>query len=172
MSVKQQVGLPTNKNQLSPLGFRFSVKKLPHVNFFANRVNLPGLNGSPPNVATPFRVMPLVYDKLDYEDLQLTFKVDEDLRNYQEIQDWMVGIGFPTGFNERRFLENTRPLDGKYSDGILSIQTSKKNHNVEYLFRDLLPYSLSGLEFNTTDADVQYIEATVTFKYQYYTLNR
>ena len=34
-------------------------------------------------------------DTLDFEDLEITFLVNEDLSNYREIHDWMIGIGFP-----------------------------------------------------------------------------
>ncbi len=169
MSVK--AGLPTNKNQLSQLGFQFRVKKLPTTNFFVTRVTLPGLMGSVPGVATPFKIMPMAYDKLEYGDLQVTFKVDEDMKNWMEVFDWMVGIGFPTKFDERRLLEaNNSTAEGKFSDGSLTVMTSAKNPNIQFMFKDLIPYSLSDLDFTTQDMDVNYLEATVSFKYLYYTI--
>jgi hypothetical protein len=166
-------GLPTNKNQLSQLGFQFRVKRLPTTNFFITRVSLPGITGNVPGAATPFKIMPLPYDKLEYNDLAVTFKVDEDMKNWMEIFDWMVGIGFPTKFDERRLLEaKTLEGDGVYSDGTLTIMTSAKNPNTQYMFRDLIPYSLTDLDFTTQDMDVNYLEATVNFKYLYYTIER
>jgi len=168
-----QSGLPTNKNQLSPLGFSFRVQKLPTTNFFVTRVQLPGLSAQPVAVATPFKNMFLAYDKLEYNDLSISFKVDEDLKNYLEIVDWMVGIGFPTKFEERKNLIGSNgPTDGITADGSLTIMTSKKNPNIQFMFKDLIPYSLTDVEFNTTDSDVIYTEATVTFKYLYYTAER
>ena len=35
---------PTNKNFLSPLGFRFTIKKAPNLNFFVQSVNIPTLS--------------------------------------------------------------------------------------------------------------------------------
>lgn len=165
--------LPLNKNQLSQLGFQFRVKRLPTTNFFVTDVVLPGLNASPPGVSTPFKIMPLAYDKLTYNDLSVTFKVDEDMKNWMEIFDWMVGIGFPTKFDERRLLEAGR-LEGEgiYSDGTLTILTSAKNPNRQFMFKDLLPYALTDIRFNTQDADVNYVEATVSFKYLFYTIER
>lgn len=166
-------GLPTNKNQLSQLGFQFRVKKLPTTNFFVTRTNLPGLAGNPPGVATPFKIMPMAYDKLEYNDLSVTFKVDEDMKNWMEIFDWMVGIGFPTKFDERRLLEaQIGQGEGKFSDGALTVMTSAKNPNVQFMFKNLIPYSLSDLEFTTQDMDVNYLEATVNFRYLYYTIER
>lgn len=166
-------GLPTNKNLLSQFGFQFRIKKLPVTNFFITRVNLPGLTASSPGVPTPFKVMYQAYDKLEYNDFSLSFKVDEDLENWMEIFDWMVGVGFPTKFDERRLLElKQNSGEGKFSDGTLTVLTSSKNANRQFVFRDLLPVSLSDIEFNTQDTDVEYLEATVGFKYLYYTLER
>ena len=104
-------------------------------------------------------------------DLTLTFKVDEDLVNYLEIYDWMVGIGFPQQFEQRKMLDK-KGTEGKRCDGHLTINTSKKNPNIQFMFKDLMPYSLSDLRFNTTDSDVIYVEATVSFVYAYYTVER
>lgn len=168
-----QGGKPENKNQLSPLGFQFRVKKLPSTNFFVTRTNLPGLVAQPPTVATPFNRMPMAYDKIEFNDLVLTFKVDEDLTNFLEIYDWMIGVGFPTAFNERKHLEaSTTSRDSLFADGTLTVMTSKKNPNIQFDFKNLIPTSLSDLEFTTTDMDVNYIEATVSFKYLNYTVAR
>ena len=34
-------------------------------------------------------------DDLTYENLDVTFLVDEKLAKYREVHNWMVGIGFP-----------------------------------------------------------------------------
>ena len=34
-------------------------------------------------------------DKLEYEDLTVTFIVDEYLENYTSLHEWMTAIGFP-----------------------------------------------------------------------------
>ena len=37
-------------------------------------------------------------------------------------------------------------------------------------FKDLFPYSLTGLDFDATATDTDYFTATVSFKYTYYTI--
>lgn len=163
---------PVNKNMLSGLGFTFNLKRLPGVNFFATMVNVPGLTGNAVTQANPFKPIFRAYDKLDYNDLSVTFKVDEDMQNYLEIVDWMVGIGFPTEFDERRMLESRAAGEQIYSDGQVIIQTSKRNTNLELNFVDMMPISISDLNLTSQSSDVDYLEATVTFKYLYYTLRR
>lgn len=163
---------PVNKNMLSGLGFTFNVKRLPGVNFFASQVNIPGLVGNAVMQASPFKPIVRAYDKLDYNELTVTFKVDEDMQNYLEIFNWMVGVGFPTKFDERRVLEDATQSAGLFSDGQVVVQTSKRNTNLELNFVDLLPISLSDLQLDARAQDVDYVECTVTFKFNYYTIKR
>ncbi|AMQ65999.1 tail tube protein [Stenotrophomonas phage vB_SmaS-DLP_6] len=162
---------PVNKNMLSGLGFTFNLKRSPGVNFFCSSVNVPGLSGNAPQVATPFKPIFRAYDKLEYNELQVTFKVDEDMGNFLEIFDWMVGVGFPADFEQRRSLESPQQA-GLFSDGQVVIQTSKRNTNLELNFVDLLPVSLSDLQLTSQNQDVDYLECTVSFRYTYYTIRR
>ena len=34
-------------------------------------------------------------DDLTFDNLEITFLVDEKLENYRELHQWLVGIGFP-----------------------------------------------------------------------------
>lgn len=162
---------PINKNMLAGLGFTFNLRRAPGVNFFCSQVNVPGLVGNAPQIATPFKPIFRAYDKLEYNQLSLTFKVDEDMQNYLEIFNWMVGIGFPADFEQRRVLESPQQA-GLYSDGQVVIQTSKRNTNLELNFQDLIPISLSDLQLSSQNQDVDYLEATVDFRYTYYTIKR
>jgi hypothetical protein len=158
---------------LSAIGLDFRVKKLPSVNFFTSRVNLPGLSAQLPSHHTPFKIIHQASDKLDYHDLNVTFKVDEDLTNWLEIFNWMVGMGFPRDFEQRRLLEANNTIgEGLKSDGTLTILTNARNPNYQIQFLDLLPYELSDLELSSQNSDVDYLEATVSFKYTYYTMTR
>ena len=42
-----------------------------------------------------FAAIPLMGDILAYEDLTITFIVDENLENYIEMHTWLTAIGFP-----------------------------------------------------------------------------
>ena len=95
---------PTNLNYLSPLGFRFMVKKLPNVNYFCQVVTLPNISMNVIESTTPFSTIPRVGDKLIYDPLTIRFRVDEDLKNYLEIHNWLVGLGHPQSFTQTRNL--------------------------------------------------------------------
>lgn len=165
---------PTNKNFLSPLNFKFTIKKAPHVNFFIQKVNVPQINLVAPNVSTPFVNTPYPGDHITYGELQITFKVDEDLQNYLEIHNWIKSLGKPDNFEQYRAIEEVKSWtgDGIYSDISVMILSSTKSANYEVVYTDAHPVSLSGLTFGTTDEDVNYIEATASFKYTLYNIEK
>jgi hypothetical protein len=165
---------PENKNFLSPLNFKFAIKKAPYVNFFIQRINVPQISLSSPNVPTPFVKYPVPGDHIDYSELQITFKVDEDLKNYLEIHNWIKALGKPETFDQFREIEQKKSWTGEgiYSDISVMILSSTKAANYEVIYTDAHPITLSGLTFGTTDTDVNYVEASATFKYTLYKIEK
>ena len=141
---------------------------------FRNSANIPGLTLGVANQATPLKDIDTPGDKILFDDFTLRFLVDENLENYLEIYNWIRGLGYPESLQEIIDFQRTGKVDknpyGKemdiYSDGTLIIQTSNFVPNFQIKFRDLWgPYSLTTLNFDATDNDVQYFTADVTFKY-------
>jgi hypothetical protein len=159
---------PTNKNFLSPLGFTFGVKKLPHVNFFVTRTSIPGFSLGVAEYPNPFVVLPIPGDKIDFGELQVTFKVDEDMKNYLEIFNWIMGMGFPDRYEQYASIKRMGKGSGLgiYSDATLTVLTSAMNPNIEFSFRNVFPFSLTEIDFSTQSADVEYVEATASFRYE------
>jgi hypothetical protein len=163
---------PSNRNFLSPLNFKFQIKKAPHVNFFIQKVNIPSINLPPAVSPNPFVNIPLPGEHLTYGELNITFKVDEDLQNYLEIHNWITGLGKPEEFEQYKNIADKKEWTGEgiYSDISVIVLSSTKSANYEIVYVDGYPVSLSGLEFNTIDSDVNYITATASFKYTYYNI--
>jgi hypothetical protein len=57
-----------------------------------------------------------------------------------------------------------------YSDGTLIILGSSFKPNFKINFSDLWPQSLTTLNFDATDTDIQYFTADVVFKYTIYNI--
>jgi hypothetical protein len=163
-----------NKNFLSPLNFSFSIKRAPHIEFFIQKINLPGFVLNSPAFATPFVNIPEVGDHLNYGTLKISFKVDEDLQNYLEIHRWLKGLGKPKEFHEYRHLSEKPQFIGYglKSDISLVIMSNIKNPNYKADFIDAFPIALSGLQFDTTNPDINYLIAEAEFKYVYYDIER
>jgi hypothetical protein len=163
---------PENKNFLSPLNFRFLIKKAPHVNFFIQRVNIPAISLTSPEPNNPFVKTPIPGDHLEFGELSISFKVDEDLQNYLEIHNWIRALGKPESFELFKEIQDKPTItgDGIYSDISVLVLSSTKMPNYEIVYADSFPTRLSELEFNSTDDSVNYITASATFKYTYYNI--
>ena len=86
---------PDKLDYLSPTQFRFGINQLPKVEFFTTAANIPGINLGDAIFETPFKSIPIMGDKLTYEQLTISFIVDEFLENYRSLHEWMTAIGFP-----------------------------------------------------------------------------
>ncbi len=162
---------PSNRNMLSPTGFRFILNRTPGVNYFTYNVPIPTLSLGDIDEENPFVRLPYPGDKLRYEPLSLRFRVDEDLKNYMEIHNWLVSLGMPESFDQSAYKKTestTFKSSNIYSDGSLMLLTSNQNPNLQVNFSDMFPISLTELNFDATDTDVTYLEATVTFRYRIY----
>jgi len=156
---------PTNQNFLSPLGFKLQVKKTPHVNYFVQSVNIPSVSLGTADADTPFIKIPFPGTKLTFGNLQVTFKVDEDMANYIEIYGWLRAVGFPDNFAQYTNIAGAALAsgDGVFSDITLVVLDSAMNPNLEVTFFDCFRVHLSSIELDSTSGDVQYVTATVTF---------
>ena len=184
---------PTQQDYASPSQFKFSIAKLPKVEFFCTEINIPGINLGNATQLTTLRDIPLPGTKLEFGDLSLTFLVDEKFDNYEEIYTWLRSLGFPADHSEYanlveagrdRFPTQGKELSGvskfagregtavnvgaTLSDATLSILSAKNNVIKEVRFTDIFPTGLSGVGFSTQATDVQYLTSTVNFKYTLY----
>lgn len=163
------LNIPANKNFLSPLGFKFVLARTPNLNFNIQNVRIPGLQLGEIDLPTPFVRIPNS-DGLTYNPLSITFRVSEDMDDYLEIHNWMVGLGSPVSFDQYKALQTQSPGDplGVLSDITILIMNSSMRPNIKVHFHDAFPIALGDLEFNTTDADVNYIQCTADFRYLRY----
>jgi len=180
---------PTKLDYASPTQFRFVIGQLPKVEFFTVATNLPGITLSGAVQNTPFKDIPMPGNKLDYEDLTVTFIVDEFLENYTSLHEWLLAFGFPKNreqFSTFRSTTSNAPTDtkgsnndigvvgattamrGMFSDATLVVLSNKNNPIVQVNYADVFPTSLSALDFNQSATDVEYLQATATFKYKLY----
>ena len=181
---------PSKRDYASPVQFRFKMSKLPLVEFFVQSTNLPGISLGNATQVTPLYDIPIPGDKISYSSLDLSFIVDENLNNYKEIHDWLVGLGFPQNYTQfqdlaagsaDRFPGSTRstaptgknvpaPLKegGIYSDATLTVLNSKNIAKTEIRFQNVYPTSLGGLSYDIKLSDVDYLQASVSFAYMYY----
>lgn len=158
---------PNNTNFLQADGFQIIIKKCPTVTFFCQELVIPGFMNPAPEQPNPNIRIPHTGDHIIYDDLQIEFKLDEDLKNYLEIYNWINGTGYPDDHSQYKELADKPRYtnEGIYSDISIILTTNIKNYNVEFLFRDAFPVGLSGFSLSTTSQGVQFLSTTATFKY-------
>jgi len=163
-----------NRNFLSPVGFRFTLARYPKVSFFVNSARLPEINLGTAIQPSYLKDIDIPGDKLVYGDFNLKFLVDENLENYMVIHNWLTGLGFPETAQQYKDLttneENIRDPKEAFSDGTLRILNSNYREIAYVKFKDLFPISISSLEFESSETDINYFTADVTFKYTVYNI--
>ena len=166
----------TNKNFLSPIGFVFLLEKSRKVSFLCQKASIPELNLGDVSVPTRGLVRVPLEGNIQYGDLTLDFIVDEYLRNYMEIHNWLRALGTPDNYGERtswmmehgdsKTLKNNRMA--KTSDGTLQVLNNNNVANFDVVFKSVFPINLSSLPFDVTGSDNNYFTATATFRYTLY----
>lgn len=167
----------SNRNFLSPTGFKFSLAKEPKVDFFSNSASIPGINLGVAIQPTYLKDIPIPGDKLSYSDFSLKFMIDEDMENYLLIHNWLRGFGYPESLEEYQELLNDddyfpgqqTAISGQ-SDGTLLIYNSNYQPVSSVTFEGMFPTSLTAIEFNAKETGINYIEAEVVFKYTIYNI--
>ena len=163
-----------NRNFLSGVGFKFSLTKFPKVDFFSNSARIPELNLELTNQSSYLKNIDIPGERLTYGDLTLRFLVDENMENYISVYNWLKGLGFPE--TTQQFTDLNKDKDGQrdakeaFCDGTLRILNSNFREVAKVKFNDLFPTSLTSLDFDATNTDVQYFTAEATFKYTIYDL--
>ena len=181
---------PTVLDYASPVQFRFKCSKLPTVEFFCQTANIPGISIGTASMPTGLKDIPIPGEKVAYQDLSISFLVDENLNNYKEIHDWIIALGFPQNHTQfadlqaagaDRYPGSTSgavvpettiavPLSegGTYSDATLTVLNSKNIAVTEIRFDNIFPTSLGALSYDVQASDVNYLQASVDFSYMYY----
>ena len=91
---------PTVYDYATSTQWRLVFNRLPKTTWFCTAANIPGITLGEAMFPTPFGTTSLTGDQLTFETLNFTFIVDEELQNYRELWDWMVGIGAPVSHDQ------------------------------------------------------------------------
>ena len=153
---------PTNRNFLSPVGFLLDLEIFNGVDFFCQSASIPEIAMPFSEVQTPYRNVPIVSSGgVSYGDLNVRFIIDEDLKNYLVIHNWIKEYGLA---------EKQADSPDAYSNARLQIMTSHNNVNHIIEFKNIFPINLSSVPFDATVGDIEYLLADVTFKFETYTI--
>jgi hypothetical protein len=166
--------LPENINPLSPNGYMFTLQRLPELSYFCQEVSLPAITLPEATQLNPFSKIPLSGDQIEFDTLRIQFLIDDKMKNYRAIHDWIVGLGFPE--NNSQY---TQTIEVSNMPGLSEVAKSTSdatliilgNNNIPIQaiqFADCVPESLESVTFVSNNQDVQYLIGSASFRYTYY----
>ena len=145
--------LTTNLNFLTPTSFKLIIdnKKFANIEYFITNLTLPSIDTDEIQANWNGFSIFMPGGTVNHGTLAVKFMVDESMRNYTEIFNWII--------------DNNVASDPIKHDIILSILSSKNNTNRQFRFIDAFPLSLGGFDLSTQVSDVEYAATEVTFRY-------
>jgi len=161
------MAVTTNQNPLQPTSFMFVAdrRRLANITFFAQSVMHPSLSTNAAEVPySQYTSVPMTADKITYSALTVNMILDEDMKAYEEIIDWM-----------KYFIVNNESVtsvsdDSHYADLTLNINTSKNNLVKSIRYEDAFPTDLGEIQMEANAESVPVIIVPVTFRFTSFTL--
>lgn len=148
----------SNKNLLSLTGFKLQISGADYVNteYFAVSATLPSI--SLPEIELSYRNRHgfLPGEKIEYEPISIRIAVDEELKVYDELYQWILKNA------------TTNTLDVREMS--LIFLTSHNNISRTMRFTNAFPTSIGSVEFNTQMTEVEYAYVDVSFRYDRFEL--
>ena len=168
--------------------FKIFLPIFPTTEWFVVRANIPSVTLGVADQYTPFVRIQQVGDHITYGDFNMTFIVDESLKNYMEMYDWVKNIGFPfehaqfnvldrPDFANRSGGQKYNPESDTYSkkndqdlytDINLQILTAKNNLIATCEVYEAFPTSLGTIEYSQQETDMTYATCDVGFAYSWF----
>lgn len=147
--------LTDNYNFLSPTGFKLVINRntLSNLEYFATSVTLPNLSLGQIDVASR-QYKGYISGDVTFDDFSIRIAMDENMKVYKELYDWVL-----------KHRDTNEPI---VYDATLVILTNHNLPNNKIQFTNLFPTSIGGLEFNTQSSSIEYLQADVTFRYDYF----
>jgi hypothetical protein len=158
---------PTNRNKLTTNRFLFNMTRTPYLAYFCQRVNIPSLGFGTSIQSNPTAIeIKRPGTRLVYEDLQVGFIVDEEMKNWLEIHNWLKNIS--TYDTVHDYLKEEQ----KTSSALLYVMSAAYKPLLSIYFHDIYPTFLTSVDFDSTSPDSENIISTVTFSYTYYEIKQ
>lgn len=165
-------GFTGSHNPLLVNYFEFILDRVPNMVYFCQSVNLPGIGfgvaDQPTTLGHPVKVPTGAFR---FEDLELTYRVDEHLKNWLELQNWIATTGnYINDDSTLPYQQTTVGGLGKTSDATLLITNSFYKPKLKVHFKHVFPQYVSGINFAITTNTSNEALASVKFAHSGYTI--
>jgi len=157
-------GYTGSHNPLLVNYFQFSLDRSPGLVYFCQTVNLPGIVfGTAEQPTTMGHPVVIPTGAFRFKDLELTFRVDENLKNWTEIYDWIRTSGNYVSD------ESTLRYNKKTSGASLLITNSTYAPKIRVDFKHVFPKILGDIKFGVNTQYSTEVLSTVVFAHTGYT---
>ena len=163
MSILKRI--PQNTNFLHKNKFKLVFPKVPNVEFFCQNVIIPGISQQPVIAENPFNKLYVSSIKTEFEPLVVNFLIDEDMKTWFEVYNWIMGITFPHSFEEYGAMKKK----GLYSDISIIVLSNNNIPNINFTFYHAFPLNMGALDFSSaSECENQQFILPVVFRYDTY----
>ena len=170
---------PTNPNFLQSNKFQLNFSRLPNIQYFCQSLSVPGISLSEAVITNPFVELYSPGEKAIYDLLNVTFLIDEEMKGWIEVHDWIRAMTFPTEYEEYQRLPRLNKAAGanqnkfpQFSDATVTILSSSNKPYYAFKFHDVFPTTLSTFVMNAQDGPDNILTADATFRYSYYDIQK
>ena len=164
------MALTTNFNYLQPTGFKLVIDRTnyPNLDYFVQDFTHAGVIMNSADLA--FRkvaAVPMPGDKLTYNEMLANIILDEDMKSYTEMHDWMRRVLDQDNVNPSQRFQNAA-LPPSSADITLSILNSSNQPIVRIKYRDAIPVALTDIQFQTTGGGDSFLTFGASFRFTYF----
>lgn len=161
-----------------PQNFFVIFDKIPQIVFNCQQVQIPTVSAGEVALNNRFNGTNTFIpgDSFDYSNLDITFLLEKNFRNYNTVLKWMKAAATPesasqfTEWVEEQSNDYSRQGYGTLMSDCTVYGTDAANDIlVEWKFKNAFPVSLDGPAFDASAQDIEYLTSTVSIRYSYFT---
>lgn len=149
---------PENMNLLQPTKYAVTFPEITEAIYFCQEANIPGVSLGAATQVTPNLDLYVSGTKIVYNTFTITFLVNEDLSAWTTIYNWIKELSSVDSVYSNRIKKQA----------VLTVYSNLNNAKRRIKYTNIFPISLSDLQFDTKLSAEQHINATATFKYDYF----
>jgi len=146
-----------NINILNGVNYKMVFDRIPDVNYFTKSLGIPSVSTDSPSIPTPRKASIFVPgSQVMFDPFVLVFILDEDMRTYKEIYNWMIDS-----------IYTDKPAD-IWTQMTVHVLSGNMNTKMKMKFVNIFPIDMDGVNFDSAVDDSELIEISVTFNYSYF----
>lgn len=143
-----------NYNQAIAANFKITIPSVPELEFYALTINIPTVSLGPIEVPYQDARLKVPDNKYIWDDITISFILDEDLYAYELIKDWNYDVRNKEFWQAGIKDINIIPLD------------SNKNIEFSFLATGAWPNMIGGWQYTSASSISDFLTFDVTFSYQ------